>query len=736
VDIPRVPRAAPRSYPLAWILVGVGLVVLLLIAGVAGVVAVRRPRSPYVPTPRETVAEKYRSAAETYRAGDARSIEPGSDEARVRQVMSDLVAAHAAGNGAAFGALMHERRMLAEIEAGGAIEELRTRKDEAAFLAVVRRELGSKLVNAVPETHRWKRLRTCEIRFIPGRAEAQAFCRIVNASGETLKLRWWVIKEDGAWKVFDFEDFDSGLRMSTAMASMAGEASRLTRTRQAAWEQAMQALRRAQMAVAQGDWQEAHRQVRASRASGPAASMLAYLDVIEAAAFHHEEKYEEALRLYDQALVRQRDLPMAHHGRGSALYSLGRLAECVAAEQEYVRLLGDDAEALLTMGRALSELGREEEAHAAWRRGAASDDEEADCRYELGLALVEKGDVTGGGPLLVQSVRNGGDAAAYFDGLAGALEGAGAWSVLADAARECLRRVPGHARAGYLSARALRRLGRLDEAERAARAVAGSGAEDLHVAELVFVLAARGKHDEAMAAVKRIAMPALNVYATAFVHASARRTADAVAALTELSRVSPGYLAWLHTEPAFDEVRTTAAVRALVDRHRQGEEYRAQAQALEDKGDWGALLKFAKERITKEADDWTAHYHRARSLRELRLADDAAAALALVVKRAPDSHAQLLWSELVYAQVDARRTREAVETAMQFASLQKENPLAHYCVAHAAAAKGPAGASLSAMERTLELDPSYAEWFATVAVFEAERRLPKFEELLKRARGK
>src|SRR5262245_8901355 len=78
-----LPPPRPRANPLVWVLIGVGAIVPLVIATLLVVVVRHRPPTPYEVAPRETTEEKYRSAAETYRAGDSGSIEPGSDEARV-----------------------------------------------------------------------------------------------------------------------------------------------------------------------------------------------------------------------------------------------------------------------------------------------------------------------------------------------------------------------------------------------------------------------------------------------------------------------------------------------------------------------------------------------------------------------------------------------------------------------------------------------------------------------------
>ena len=42
-----------------------------------------------------------------------------------------------------------------------------------------------------------------------------------GADGGTMKMRWWVSKRPGTWKIYDFEDLDVGLRFSTNVNALA-----------------------------------------------------------------------------------------------------------------------------------------------------------------------------------------------------------------------------------------------------------------------------------------------------------------------------------------------------------------------------------------------------------------------------------------------------------------------------------------------------------------------------------
>src|SRR5205823_1795332 len=52
--------------------------------------------------------------------------------------------------------------------------------------------------------------------------EAAVIVRHRTPDGKFLKLRWWVSKRTGAWRIYDFEDLDMTVRVTTVAAGAGG----------------------------------------------------------------------------------------------------------------------------------------------------------------------------------------------------------------------------------------------------------------------------------------------------------------------------------------------------------------------------------------------------------------------------------------------------------------------------------------------------------------------------------
>lgn len=103
------------------------------------------------------------------------------------------------------------------------------------------------------------------------------------------------------------------------------------------------------------------------------------------------ERFEEALRHFDQALITKPDFAAAHNSRGSALQANGCLIE---AEQAYRHAIGinpDYAEAHNNLGNALREQGRLDEALESLQFAIDKSPEFAPARYNLACVLREMG---------------------------------------------------------------------------------------------------------------------------------------------------------------------------------------------------------------------------------------------------------------------------------------------------------------------------------------------------------
>ena len=57
------------------------------------------------------------------------------------------------------------------------------------------------------------------VKWLTGQ-EAVVIVRHQDAQGNPLRFRWWLTKRTGAWQIYDFQDLDAGLRLSTLVGSL------------------------------------------------------------------------------------------------------------------------------------------------------------------------------------------------------------------------------------------------------------------------------------------------------------------------------------------------------------------------------------------------------------------------------------------------------------------------------------------------------------------------------------
>jgi tetratricopeptide (TPR) repeat protein len=109
------------------------------------------------------------------------------------------------------------------------------------------------------------------------------------------------------------------------------------------------------------------------------------------AALKEAGRLEEALAVFDQALVLDPANAIAHSNRGAALVSLGRSEEALAACDQALALDPANARAHGNRGAALVSLGRSEEALAACDQALALNPDDARAHAARGATLVNLG---------------------------------------------------------------------------------------------------------------------------------------------------------------------------------------------------------------------------------------------------------------------------------------------------------------------------------------------------------
>ncbi len=104
-----------------------------------------------------------------------------------------------------------------------------------------------------------------------------------------------------------------------------------------------------------------------------------------------QERYEEALAVYDQALALNSTLAEAYSNKGSLLWNLERHEEALAAFERACDLEPENADFYMSMGDLLQVMERDEEALAAYGTAQRLEPDNAECCAQQGELLQELG---------------------------------------------------------------------------------------------------------------------------------------------------------------------------------------------------------------------------------------------------------------------------------------------------------------------------------------------------------
>ncbi len=724
IDLER-PRVAPAS---RGVLSPILLIffVLVVLGGIGGVVNMglraRRERTPIAVSPRETEEERRRTNVEGF---SAEPIVPGSDEARVRETLEAFSAAHGRGDGDGFTRLLHLPRLLAEVEALGPLQQLKTRKDEQDFHKGLAIGMASTIKKQAGTALAWKSIEIARVRFHDSRPEAEAFAR-VRLQTERLKFRFWLIKDGGAWKVFDWESVQEGIRVTTNMASLFTAAFDSVKAK--AIERAGSATREALEQLNAGNAEGALATLRAARALKPPQRLLEQLDIQEGLILNALGKQKEALEIFDRVIAGRKDLPIAHHGRGQTLYNLAKYEEAVAAEQEYLAQAGDDADALIVVGRSLEVLGKPREAAEALRKGVACDDEEWACRYHLARMLAVEKKFSEALPLFREACRRAPAEENVFTSAAGILQEAKAWEALLTLSRDAASR--------FHEALALRHLGRPADAEKALREGIAKDGPDAYRRELIRALAAQGRDADATAAADGLAKaePDAEDVRTfrAIVHVAAKRDLEARRELQALLKANPHEYSRIEAEPAFEGARKDKGVAEALGLAREKVTYDAQVEEKSDDDEWAAVLELSRKRLERALDDGDAWSWSGQALRQLKRPAEAEKALRTAIEKLPEGERDSAREELGLVLAQLGRTDEALAIAEAIKAERKGGSLRLRAFALALAKKDD-----EAVKALGALLGEFKGWVWTVEsdpAFEALRKRPDVAEMIRLAK--
>ena len=570
----------------------------------------------------------------------------------------------------------------------------------------------------------WEKIRLLRLKPHPEGGEAEAFCRLTLSAGSRTKLRLWMVKNGDAWQIYDLEMQEESIRLSVTLGAVYAAMSGDDKTKRT-MILAFTTLQKAMAKLGEGEAEEAHELLKKALEAEPPALVRAWLELVNGQTLAIVGKYEDAVASADRVLAMQKDLLVAHHLKAAALFELEEYEKCIDSEKEFMKGVGDDAEAWEKIGESYEHLKKADDAIGAYRKGAASDDEEHACRLAAGRLLLEAGKGAEATAPLVEAIRNAKNPE-ILDQAAELVDRKGEPAALLALAEEQAKATPDEVSVARWKGRALRKLKRFEEAEKVLRAAVAKEEEDHAVEEeLIFTLAYAGKEKEAMERLDALAAHEEEraPFLRAYVHAVGDRTAKALEELTKYFDIAEdaSYLITLvGDEPVFKKVREDKGYPALVERTKSKSEYSTAVNALLEKEDWEALLKLSRDRAGAAPDHARAHYYQGYALRRLGRFLDAEIALKKAIEKKKDKSEYK--EELAKALAAQGRLDEALAVADDLVkSKVKEAGLFLRVAVYAIAKK--ADPALYALEELLKVD---ADWAGAV---ESDTDLEEFCKL-------
>ncbi len=387
----RRPNAMPRSRrnPCLIVALVIGGVLLIMGAGTVALVAIAwsilQP-SPINPAARteETEAERQEQMRQAFK-----DRKPPTDQEiaqQVQRLLNGFSAAIGSGMPARIMGHLDLDRMLDEIADADkeALPPFKNAKERNAFLGRETPWLHAGMDRLLNETH-WNAI---EIRNIKKRNndEAVVIARHKVPNGAWLKLRWWVTRRNGDWKIYDFEDLDMARRVSSDMALWLGRGGE----RAMKMGPAVQNIIDSMQAVEQGDLDGAEQKLAQARGVQLPPRFESMHQLANGMLLLHRGKFADALKALDEAHRLHPDLPIADFLRGMALSRLGKAGQALKYLYAYRDLVGDDAQVCREIAEVLRTKVRWAEAAKEYRKALACNPKDEELFAELASLLFQE----------------------------------------------------------------------------------------------------------------------------------------------------------------------------------------------------------------------------------------------------------------------------------------------------------------------------------------------------------
>ena len=193
---------------------------------------------------------------------------------------------------------------------------------------------------------------------------ALAYVRhLMDDYGTLDKARWWLVRKDNTWLVYDWEYVTTGIRTSRQWGRTITAASGLIVP---PWIKARDYIGEARVKMRKGEYEASLKELEAADGIGYPPDIEGVRLQYVSLCLSELGQYTEALDYARRSLRLRPDFPEARLSRGSALYGLERYEEALVDVRWYIETLGSDPVAYWTVGNCLLMLDRRDEARDAY----------------------------------------------------------------------------------------------------------------------------------------------------------------------------------------------------------------------------------------------------------------------------------------------------------------------------------------------------------------------------------
>lgn len=356
----------------------IGAVALLLLAG-AGVLYTLWPRG----LPAIAVEDRSAKARETSGAFSGQAtIDANIDAEKVRAVIRLLGTSAGNRDASRLDDIFDFGRMTDEIQRHPNAPPISMR-ERGQFVREFKRGMSQGITAGQPGLI-WSDAKIKLIRKLDTPGDALVYAAM-KSDDLRLYMRFW-IHRDGDWRIYDYEDLDGGIRMTTVVTQLLAMAN----TTNAAGIQAdMEAIQQSVKHLGAQDFPAAEAALSRITAGQYPGEVEAMRLMLLATAKSGQGQNDQALRIAAEAEKQNPDLPMLHFLRANIYNSQGQHESAEASARKYYDMVGANASACWQLGDALAGLKRTDEAVKVYRQGLDDNAESLDCLAGLARALPE-----------------------------------------------------------------------------------------------------------------------------------------------------------------------------------------------------------------------------------------------------------------------------------------------------------------------------------------------------------